>query len=93
MEIRPYEIFYSSVFSSAEETEICLYVILNSFLTIDHEEMAKNLVREHKKVNGTRKNEVYELNLYRTDFHYKRNWKYDTLFCDGNGKIFENETY
>lgn len=93
LECRPCEIFYSSVFTTSEETEICLYVIVNSFLPIDREELASQLIEQHQSINGSRGNEVYELHLYRTNFHYKRHWKYDTLFCGPDGKIFQNETY
>ena len=93
LECRPCEIFYSSVFTTSEETEICLYVIVNSFLPIDREELASQLIEQHQSINGSRGNEVYELHLYRTIFHYKRHWKYDTLFCGPDGKIFHNETY
>ena len=63
LECRPCEIFYSSVFTTSEETEICLYVIVNSFLPIDREELASQLIGQHHSINGSRENEVIEKNL------------------------------
>ena len=93
LECKPVEIFHSSVFSTSNETEICLYVIVNSYLPIDRQELADEIIKKHREVNGVRENETYELHLYRTELHQRRNWKYDTLFCGPDGEIFQNETY
>ena len=93
VECKPYEIVYSSVFTTSKETEICLYVIVNSFLPVDSEVLAQQIIEKHRTLNGVRKNETYELKLYRTNWHRKRSRTYDTLFCNHDGKIIEKETY
>ena len=43
-------------------------------------------------INGVRKDAVYTLSLYRTMFHYRRNWKYNMIICNKNGAIICCET-
>lgn len=87
IEASSYSIVSSSVFSMTEHTEIKLFVLLNSMTHIDEEKLAGEIVTEHQAVNGFTNNTHYILKLYRTLFHYRKNWEYDTIICDENGVI------
>lgn len=89
IEIRPYEVHHSTIFTTSNTIEIKLCVIANSLLPIDDEEMVKTIVEHHVKINGSREGAVYELEIYRTNIHYRQNWKYNTFFCDEKGNIIE----
>lgn len=85
-----YEVHHSSIFSSSDLTEIRLCIIMNNLLPVERESMAEKIVKDNIRLNGERKNAIYELELYRTTIHYELNWKYDTVFCNENGEIIEN---
>lgn len=92
VENKSYKVHHSTIFSAANLTEIHLCIIMNSLLPVDTDELAKEVVCANVKLNGPRPNAVYELELYRTNTHYKLNWEYDTVLCDENGKIIEKDT-
>ncbi len=87
LELRPYEIHHSSIFTSADSTEIQLYIIANTFLPINEEALVGRVLEDHNRLNGEREKTVYRLEIYRTIIHYKQNWKYDTVFCDEKRNI------
>ena len=87
IESKPYQIHHSSIFSSPNLTETRLYVVVNSLLPIDREELTREIVENHVRLNGTRPNLNFELVLYRTEFHYRMHWINDTIFCDEYGEI------
>ena len=90
VEMRPVSIASSTVFTTEEQTEITMYVVLNTLNKIDKDKLVQDVISEHRKINGKRKNEVYTLVLYRTDVHYRKNWEYDTVNCDENGMVIHN---
>lgn len=92
IEIRPYEVHHATIFTTSNTIEIKLCVIANSLLPIDDEEMIKTIVEHHVSINGSREGAVYELEVYRTNIHYRQNWKYNTFFCDEKGNILEMGT-
>lgn len=87
IELLPYGVHHSVIFTSGDQTEIKLCVLANTFFIVDEEDLAEKVVQSHVSINGTRPNTTYELEIYRTNIHYKQNWKYDTIFCDENGNI------
>lgn len=87
VEARPWEVCASSVFTSGGETDIRLCVVVNSLLPIDGNELAREVVEEHRKINGPREEARYELELYRTELHYRWHRPWDVIYCDAGGKI------
>lgn len=87
VEIQPVSVASSSIFTTPGQTEIRMYVQMNTLLDVNEEKMTKEVITEHQMINGIQENTVYTLKLYRTAFHYKRNWEYDTIICDENGAI------
>ena len=59
----------------------------NSLLPIDGNELAREVVEEHLKINGPREEARYELELYRTELHYRWHRPWDVIYCDAGGKI------
>ena len=55
VEARPWEVCASSVFTSGGETDIRLCVVVNSLLPIDGNELAREVVKEHLKINDQEK--------------------------------------
>lgn len=80
-------VVYSSVFTTSEQTEIHLYVQMNTIFKIDGNRVAKEIVAEHQMLNQIEGNVFYTLHLYRTAMHYERDCEYDTINCDENGAI------
>lgn len=87
IESSPYKIASSSVFSSAEQTETRLYVIMNTLLPVQEEELAGQVIDFHLRQNGPREKATYELRLFRTEVHYQFHIEYDVIFCDESGQI------
>lgn len=87
IESQPYKIHNSSIFSSPNLTETRLYIVVNSLLPIDQEELTREIVENHVRLNGARPNLNFELVLYRTEFHYRMHWISDIIFCNENGEI------
>lgn len=82
-----FSIYSSTIYQSSDSAEIHLNILLNTFGGCDEEELSKEIIAEYQKINGVKKNVRYMFTLYRTLFHYRRNWKYDTIVCDENGAI------
>lgn len=87
IEMHPISIAYSSVFTTSEQTEVHLYVQMNTFLGVNKDVMAEKIIEEHQSINQTESKVFYTLHLYRTAVHYKWDCKYDTINCDENGAI------
>ena len=87
IEIQPHAVISSSVYQDSEQTEIHLYVLANTFFCVDKNKVSEEIICGHQKINGIQNNTVYTLRLYRTLFHYRRNWEYDTIICDEKGAI------
>ena len=77
----------SMIYQMANEKEIHLNVIMNTLWEVEEESISKEIIVKHQEINGFMKNTKYTLSLYRTVFHYKRNWEYDQLICNENGAI------
>ena len=92
IEMRPPSIVYSSVFTTSEETEIHLYVQMNTFVKVDRDVEAEEIVKEHRKVNQLEGKVRYTLHLYRSALHYNWNCEYDTIICNEKGAIICCET-
>jgi len=92
VEIRPEKIHYSTVFTTADTTEVTLHIVLNTFLPVNKEAISKEIIETVQQVNGVKEHSVYTLVLYRTFAHYRKDWKYDTLFCDERGATICCET-
>ena len=86
-EMRQCSVHSSTVYQSSDEIEIYANVLMNTFMNIDKESFAKEVISEHQKINGMKTNVTYKLSLYRTLLHYRWDWKYDTIICDENGAI------
>lgn len=84
---RPYEILYSTVMTSPNLTENQITLVVHSLLPIDREQLAREIVTDHQRLNGGHPNPQYELELYRTGIHYRLGIVFDTLFCNGDGQI------
>ena len=87
IEMCPFSIVYSSVFTTSEQTELHLYVQMNTFLGVNEDVMAEKIIEEHQRINQTDGKIFYTLHLYRTGMHYRWNCEYDTIKCDENGAI------
>ena len=87
IEIRPAEICCSSIFTTYENTEINLVVLMNTLCPVDEQKLAQKIIFEEQQVNGKRNNSVYTLSLYRSIVHYRNDWEYDSFICDENGAI------
>lgn len=87
IEMRPYSVISSTVYTNSQQTEVQFYVQMNTFLDIDTENLSKKIILEHQKVNGKRQQMTYAIHLYRTKWHYMKNWEYDTIICEENGAI------
>lgn len=85
-EAKPYEVISSTVESSPNLTEIEITLVVHSLLPIDTEELAKEFVENHIRLNGDRPNQYFELELYRTSMHYKLGKIYDTILCNDKGE-------
>ena len=86
-ESRPPFVISSMVYQTSDEVEIQMNVIINTFFGVKEETVAEEIIAKHKEINGFTKTTQYTLSLYRTLFHYRRNWEYDMLICDRNGAI------
>lgn len=87
IEASPYKIVSSSVFSSADQTEIRLYVIANTLMPIQEDELARQVVENHLKQNGPRGKTTYELRVYRTEVHYHFHIESGVIFCSESGLL------
>lgn len=87
LEMRPFSIVYSSVFTTSEQTELHLYVQMNTLLGVNEDVMAEKIIEEHQRINQQEGKIVYTLHLYRTGVHYRWNREYNTIKCDENGAI------
>ena len=85
-EIRPYEILHSTVMSSPNLTENEITMVIHSFLPIDKDALAKEVTETHMMLNGDRPNQYLELELYRTELHYRFGIVYDTILCNESGE-------
>ena len=70
-EIRPYEILHSTVMSSPNLTENEITMVTET----------------HMMLNGDRPNQYLELELYRTELHYRFGIVYDTILCNESGEL------
>ncbi|QDW75321.1 hypothetical protein FND36_15495 [Lachnospiraceae bacterium KGMB03038] len=86
-ESRPIQVYSSSIFTSQGSASIRLCVVVNSLLPIDRKQVAEEVVEENIRINGPRPEAVYELEIYRTDFHYRHYLIWDVIYCDSKGKI------
>ena len=86
-EAKPYEIFHSTVMSSPNLTENEITLVIHTLLPIDEESLAQKIVADHMRLNGDRPNQYQELELYRTELHYRLGLVYDTILCNDTGKI------
>lgn len=87
IESSPSYVHHSVVLTSADTTDYELTVILNTLLPVDRRETAAKIVSQHKSINGSRPEALYEIRLYRTRIHYWLHLRYDVLYCDGSGKL------
>lgn len=92
LELRPVRICSSSIFTTPENTEIKINVLVNTLLPMDEEDLIKEIICEEQKINGVRENPIYKVNLYRTWIHYQNGREYDSLNCDENGVIICDKT-
>lgn len=92
IEMCPFSIAYSSVFTTSGQTEIHLYVQMNTFLSVNKDEMIEKIVTEHQNINQLEGEVSYSIHLYRTAVHYNLDCEYDTIMCDKNGAIICCET-
>lgn len=86
-EAKPYEVLHSTVMSSPNLTENEITLVVHSLLPIDREKLAKEFVSKHMRLNGDRPNQYFELELYRTELHYRFGNVYDTILCNDTGEI------
>ncbi len=86
-EHKPYEIFHSTVMSSPNLTQNEITLVIHTLLPIDEEELAREIVTDHMRLNGGRPNQYLELELYRTELHYRLGIVYDTILCNDAGDI------
>lgn len=87
LDMRKPQVCHSSVFTTAEQTEIRLYILTRSLFPADEEMLVKEIVQKDQRINGVRDNAKYYLILYHSRFHYRRNKEYKTIVCDTNGII------
>lgn len=87
VELRPAQIYHSSIFTTSEKTEIQLEVLANTMFPIDKEILAKEMISEEQRINGWKEKPVYVVNVYRTRFHYYRGWRHGSLICDENDSV------
>jgi len=92
LELRPVQIYSSSIFTTPGNTEIKINVLMNTLLPLGEENLIKEIISEEQKINGMRENPIYKVNLYRTRIHYQNGRKYDSLTCDENGVIICDKT-
>lgn len=92
-ERKDYEVLHSTVISSANLTETKLTIVIHSFLPVNEEKLADEIVSQHQRLNGEHTNPYYKLELYRTDIHYRLHILYDTLLCNRNGQIVTEITF
>lgn len=88
-ERRPYEILHSTVLSSANLTEHKLTLVIHSVLPVDREQLARKVTADCMRLNAGQPRPYFELEIYRTDFHYRFNFLYDTILCDEKGNIVQ----
>ena len=87
IEIRPVQICHTSIFTTSENSEIKVCVLMNTFFPVDEEELAKEIILEEQQINGLRDNPVYILKMYRSMIHYRNDWKYSSFTYDENGAV------
>ena len=87
IEIKPATVASSTIYTTADQTEVKMYVIANTLLPIDKEKLAEEILSEYWKINGKRENESYTMVLYRTMIHFRGSREYNTVSCDNNGEI------
>lgn len=85
-EAKPYEVLSSTIESSPNLTENEITLVVHSLLPIDTDELAKEFIENHMRLNGDRPNQYFELELYRTSLHYKSGKIYDTILCNEKGE-------
>lgn len=88
-ERKPYEILHSTVLSSANLTEHKLTIVVHSILPIDRGRLAREITADCMRRNAGQPRPYFELEIYRTDFHYHLDVLYDTILCDEKGKIVQ----
>ena len=86
-EAKPYEILHSTVMSSPNLTENEITLIIHTLLPIDEDALAQKIVTDHMRLNGDRPNQYLELELYRTELHYRLDIIFDTILCNDEGEI------
>ncbi len=82
-----YEVQRSTVVSSGNHTEVWLSVVLNDWYPIDREKMIKEIAGRQPPIGDGSRQVYFRIELYRTDFHYRHGWKYDTVLCDQCGEV------
>ena len=87
VELSPFQICSSSVFTSDDATDYRLYVVMNTLMPVDLQKTAIQVVTFHEKINGSRPGAFYEIRLYRTRTHYRMHIEYDVLYCDASGNL------
>lgn len=85
--MKPVQIYHSSIFTTSENTEIRMCVLMNTMLPVNEEKLIKEIIYDEQKINGVRKNPVYTLIMYRSIIHYRNDWQYDSFTCDGNMRV------
>lgn len=83
IEVRPVQVHSSSIFTTQQNTEIKMHVLMNTWFPVDEETMVRKIILEEQKINGYRNNPLYTVSLYRSFLHYQNGWEYKTLICDG----------
>jgi len=86
-ERKPCEVLYSTVMTSSNLTEYKMTLVLHSLLPVDREQLAREFVEHHMRLNKGQPNPYYQLELYRTMLHYRMGKRYDSLLVNGNGEI------
>lgn len=87
VEEMPYAIMSSSNYRTGGTLETKLYVVANTLLPVDEKTLAEEIIEWHTKMYGYDADQTFEIEIYRTELHYKRFKIYDTIYCDANGNI------
>lgn len=87
VEVMPYAIMSTSNYRTGGVLETKLYVVANTLLPVDEKTLAEEIIEWHTKMYGYDKDQTFEIEIYRTELHYKRFKIYDTIHCDANGHI------
>ena len=87
VEVMPYAIMSTSTYRTGGVLETKLYVVANTLLPVDEKTLAEEIIEWHTNMYGYDADQTFEIEIYRTELHYKRFKVYDTIHCDANGHI------